>query len=60
SAFPNVTSILIEDRPFDSGGFGEVYLSKEINKRKTSSLQAIKILFTRDNNRNCQNTCFFY
>lgn len=41
--FSSVSSIEIEDKPFASGGFGEVYHCKNVNGKKTTVSQVIKI-----------------
>lgn len=42
--FDNINHIVIEDKPFASGGFGEVYLCKSANGKTLKSIQVIKIL----------------
>jgi serine/threonine protein kinase len=42
--FDNINHIDIDDKPFASGGFGEVYLCKSANGKKLKSTQVIKVL----------------
>lgn len=42
--FDNINHIVIDDKPFASGGFGEVYLCKSANGKTLKSIQVIKIL----------------
>jgi hypothetical protein len=41
--FNFVTSIEIDNNPFDSGAFGEIYFCNKINGSDISSAQALKI-----------------
>lgn len=42
--FDNINHVVIDDKPFASGGFGEVYLCKLANGKTLKSTQVIKIL----------------
>jgi serine/threonine protein kinase len=42
--FDNINHIVIDDKPFASGGFGEVYLCKSANGKTLKSTQVIKVL----------------
>jgi serine/threonine protein kinase len=41
--YSSVSSIEIEDNPFDSGAFGEVYISRKINGRTLPVPQVVKV-----------------
>ncbi len=43
SEFSSISSLEMEDKPFASGGFGEVYHCKKVNGKKTTIPQVIKI-----------------
>lgn len=43
SEFASISSIEMEDKPFASGGFGKVYHCKNVNGKKTSIPQVVKI-----------------
>lgn len=43
ASFSSVQSIGIEDAPFDSGAYGEVYLSREINGSVLTMPQVVKV-----------------
>lgn len=43
SEFSSISSIEMEDKPFANGGFGEVYHCKNVNGKKTTVPQVIKI-----------------
>jgi serine/threonine protein kinase len=47
--FDNLTSFMIDDKPFAEGGFGRIYHCREVNSHKVSSQQVIKIF--KDNNQ---------
>ncbi|TKC03194.1 serine/threonine protein kinase [Pedobacter cryotolerans] len=42
--FDNINHFVIDDKPFASGGFGEVYLCKSANGKTLKRIQVIKIL----------------
>lgn len=42
--FDNLSHIVIDDKPFASGGFGEVYLCKSANGKMLKHFQVIKVL----------------
>ncbi|SEQ88986.1 hypothetical protein [Neolewinella agarilytica] len=43
SEFSSISSIEMEDKPFASGGFGEVYHCRNVNGKKTTIPQVIKV-----------------
>lgn len=43
SEFSSISSIEMEDKPFASGGFGEVYHCRNVNGKKTTIPQVVKI-----------------
>lgn len=50
SEFSSISFIEIDDAPFASGGFGEVYHCKSINGKRTVIPQVIKIFYNTNNN----------
>jgi hypothetical protein len=43
SEFTSISTIEIEDKPFNSGGFGEVYFCNSINGKTIKNGQVVKV-----------------